>query len=218
MCRHDENGLTSETEVIPQLNAFSYNSCCCHGVTLQHNRTVTATEVSTRERVASVTGLTVRFTGEIQKTGLWAGKVVGCFTGLEKWLDALKGWKSGWMLYWAMPGKAWKTGSGPGCQGQGSGARESMGQARGTRTRALGPRARVRAGGVQGQSQGSQGQGQGQRGQYQGRARRARARARGSGPGSGGPGPGGQEQCQGQVGHSQFQGKGARAKARARTR
>lgn len=115
MCRHDENGLTSETEVIPQLNTFPYNSCLCHGVTLQHNRTVTATEVSTRERVVSVTGLTVRFTGEIQKTGLWAGKVVGCFKG----------------AYRAMPGEAWKAGLGPGGPAPGSGPGPAPGPAPG---------------------------------------------------------------------------------------
>lgn len=205
MCRHDENGLTSETEVIPQLNAFPYNCCCCHGVTLQHNRTVTATEVSTRERVASVTGLTVRFTGEIQKTGLWAGKVVGGFKGLEKWLDALLGHARKIMEDRAragvpgpgVPGSLWTRPGVPGPVPWGPGPGAGRGVSR----------AKAR-----------EAKGQGQRGQYQGRARRARTRARGSGPGSGGPGPGGQDQCQGQVGHSQFQGKGARAKARARTR
>lgn len=203
MCRHDENGLTSETEVIPQLNAFPYNCCCCHGVTLQHNRTVTATEVSTRERVASVTGLTVRFTGEIQKTGLWAGKVVGGFKGLEKWLDALLGHARKIMEDRAragvpgpgVPGSLWTRPGVPGPVPWGPGPGRGVSRAKAREAK-----------------------GQGQRGQYQGRARRARTRARGSGPGSGGPGPGGQDQCQGQVGHSQFQGKGARAKARARTR
>lgn len=134
-----------------------------------------------------MTGLTVRFTGEIQKTGLWAGKVVGSFKGLEKWLDALLGHARKIMEDRARAGVP-----GPGGRSQGV-----YGPGQGYQDQCLGAQGQGWGGGCPGPKPG-----------------KPRARARGAslrvGPGE--PGPGLEDQDQGQEG----QGQGVRTSARAR--